>query len=158
MLSRSTPLLLIAAFAGCSSSGGGGASPGDASTVDVSTSSGDASVDAPPTDATNPGTDAGGGIVDAPDESAIPGWTLTWSDEFDGPDGSAIDPTKWKHDVGGTGWGNQELEYYTDGTQNAVQQAGNLVITATTEGASQYQCTYPNNGACSGCSATTSPR
>jgi hypothetical protein len=73
---------------------------------------------------------------------------LTWSDEFDGPDGSAVDPTKWVHDVGGSGWGNQELEYYTDGTQNAVVQGGNLVITATTAGASSYTCSYPSNGPC----------
>jgi beta-glucanase (GH16 family) len=72
----------------------------------------------------------------------LPGWKLTWSDEFNGPDGSAVDPTKWKHDVGGTGWGNNELEYYTDGMQNAVVQGGNLVITATAQGASQYKCSY----------------
>jgi beta-glucanase (GH16 family) len=82
------------------------------------------------------------GLVDAPDEADLPGWTLTWSDEFDGPDGSAVDPTKWTHDVGGTGWGNQEREYYTDGSQNAVQQGGYLVVTATPDGASQYTCWY----------------
>jgi beta-glucanase (GH16 family) len=80
--------------------------------------------------------------------SALPGWVLTWSDEFDGPDGSAVDPTKWVHDVGGSGWGNQELEYYTDGTQNAVVMGGNLVITATTAGASSYNCSYPSSGPC----------
>jgi len=80
--------------------------------------------------------------------SALPGWVLTWSDEFDGPDGSAVDPTKWVHDVGGSGWGNQELEYYTDGTKNAVVMGGNLVITATTAGASSYNCSYPSSGPC----------
>jgi len=68
------------------------------------------------------------------------GWTLTWSDEFDGPDGSPPDPSKWNVEVSGTGGGNKELEYYTP--QNAVVQGGNLVITATTEGASQYSCWY----------------
>jgi beta-glucanase (GH16 family) len=80
--------------------------------------------------------------------TALPGWVLTWSDEFNGPDGSAVDPTKWVHDVGGTGWGNQELEYYTDGTQNAIVTGGNLVITATTAGASGYSCSYPSSGPC----------
>jgi beta-glucanase (GH16 family) len=79
---------------------------------------------------------------------APPGWTLTWSDEFDGADGSAVDASKWVHDVGGSGWGNQELEYYTDATQNAVVQGGNLVITATPTGASTYTCSYPTNGPC----------
>jgi beta-glucanase (GH16 family) len=51
-----------------------------------------------------------------------------------------VDPANWIHDVGGTGWGNAELEYYTSGTQNAVVQGGNLVITATTAGASAYTC------------------
>jgi len=82
---------------------------------------------------------------DAGVDAALPGWTLTWSDEFNGPDGSAADPTKWARDVGGTGWGNQELEYYTDGTANAVVTGGNLVITATTAGAASLSCWY---GAC----------
>jgi beta-glucanase (GH16 family) len=96
------------------------------------------------------GSSSSGGAPDgassrASDAATLPGWTLTWADEFNGADGSAVDPTKWKHDVGGSGWGNNELEYYTDGTQNAVVQGGNLVITATTQGASQYHCSY---GAC----------
>jgi len=52
------------------------------------------------------------------------------------------------HDVGGAGWGNSELEYYTNATQNAVVQGGNLVITATTAGASSYTCSYPSSGPC----------
>ena len=76
----------------------------------------------------------------------LAGWTLTWSDEFNGADGSAVDASKWIHDVGGSGWGNSELEYYTNGTQNAVVQGGNLVITATTAGASSYNCSYPSSG------------
>ena len=55
-------------------------------------------------------------------------WTLVWSDEFDGPNGSAPDPTKWTHDVGGNGWGNNELEYYTTRTENAHLLDGQLVI------------------------------
>lgn len=107
----------------------------------------DASPDATASDASGPDgtTPHDAGVVDAGDsgdDSAIPGWTLTWSDEFNGPDGSPVDATKWTHDVGGSGWGNQEREYYTDGAQNAVQQGGNLVITATPNGASQYSCWY----------------
>jgi beta-glucanase (GH16 family) len=87
---------------------------------------------------------------DAPDAAGSDagdsgGWTLTWSDEFDGPDGSAPDPTKWRNDTGGGGWGNKELEYYTPGTANVVVQGGNLVVTATTVGAAQLHCWY---GAC----------
>ena len=64
---------------------------------------------------------------------ALPGWTLTWSDEFNGPDGSPVDSSKWVSETGGNGWGNQELEYYTARTQNAIQQGGNLVITVLAE-------------------------
>jgi beta-glucanase (GH16 family) len=90
-----------------------------------------------------PGT---GGAVDG--GTTLPGWVLTWSDEFNGPDNSAVDSTKWVYDTGGSGWGNNELEYYTSGTANAVLQGGNLVITATTTGASAFTCSYPSNGPC----------
>jgi beta-glucanase (GH16 family) len=62
-----------------------------------------------------------------------PKWTLTWSDEFNGRDGSAPDPTKWKFDVGGGGWGNKELEGYTARPENVVERGGNLVISARKE-------------------------
>ena len=94
------------------------------------------------------GGTAGPAGADIDGSIARPGWVLIWSDEFNGADGSAVDPTKWAHDVGGSGWGNQELEYYTDGTQNAVVVGGNLVITATTAGASSYNCSYPSSGPC----------
>lgn len=61
------------------------------------------------------------------------GWTLSWSDEFNGPDGSAPDSSKWTYDVGGKGWGNHELECYTNRLQNAQIKGGNLVITAVKE-------------------------
>ncbi len=57
-------------------------------------------------------------------------WTLSWSDEFDGP---MLDTTKWTRETGGGGWGNNELEYYTDREQNARIEGGQLVITAAKE-------------------------
>jgi len=60
-------------------------------------------------------------------------WDLAWSDEFDGSNGSGVDHTKWVVEVGGGGWGNQELEYYTERSQNAHVQEGNLVIQAQRE-------------------------
>jgi beta-glucanase (GH16 family) len=65
--------------------------------------------------------------------SAPPGYTLVWSDEFNSPDGSTPDPAKWNYDLGGEGWGNHELEFYTDHPQNAEINANNLVITAREE-------------------------
>jgi beta-glucanase (GH16 family) len=62
-----------------------------------------------------------------------PSYTLAWSDEFSGPDGSSPDSSKWTYDTGGNGWGNNELEYYTNRAQNAQLKGGNLVITAQKE-------------------------
>lgn len=56
---------------------------------------------------------------------------LVWSDEFNGPAGAAPDPAKWTYDLGGGGWGNDELETYTKTSQNVAQDgAGHLVIRA----------------------------
>jgi beta-glucanase (GH16 family) len=60
-------------------------------------------------------------------------WSLVWSDEFNGADGSAIDQSKWTAEVGGSGWGNHELQYYTTRTDNAFQSGGSLVIKANKE-------------------------
>ena len=64
-------------------------------------------------------------------------WTLSWSDEFNGTSGTQPDATKWSYDLGtGTdGWGNQELQSYTNSTNNiAMDGQGNLVITAIKNG------------------------
>ena len=60
-------------------------------------------------------------------------WVLTWSDEFTGANGSLPDGTKWTYDLGGNGWGNNELESYTSRALNAQVQNGNLVIAALQE-------------------------
>jgi len=61
------------------------------------------------------------------------GWCLTWSDEFDGPSGSAVDSAKWSFDIGGGGWGNRELQSYTNRSANAELQDGALIIRALKE-------------------------
>jgi len=58
------------------------------------------------------------------------GWKLVWSDEFNGPDGSPVDRSKWVLETGSEGWGNEELEYYTDRPANVFLRKGNLVIRA----------------------------
>lgn len=60
-------------------------------------------------------------------------WTLVWRDEFHRPDGSLPDARKWNLETGGNGWGNQELEYYTDRPENVHIEHGHLVITARRE-------------------------
>jgi len=62
-----------------------------------------------------------------------PNWVLTWSDDFNGRSGSAPDSSKWVVESGGSGWGNKELEYYTDRSRNVRQENGHLVIEAIKE-------------------------
>jgi len=54
----------------------------------------------------------------------------TWADEFDGPANTLPDPSKWTYDLGNNnGWGNRELETYTNSLQNVhLDGAGRLVI------------------------------
>jgi len=73
--------------------------------------------------------------VDNPDKSDQ-GFVMVWNDEFEG---DKLDLTKWSYQIGTgsseglTGWGNDELEYYTDRSANVDVKDGNLVITAIKE-------------------------
>jgi beta-glucanase (GH16 family) len=74
-------------------------------------------------------------------EAAVGG--LTWSDEFNGVAGTAPDSGKWVRESGGSGWGNNELQYYTSSTSNAAMDGnGHLVITARKENPAGYGCWY----------------
>jgi beta-glucanase (GH16 family) len=60
------------------------------------------------------------------------GWQLVWHDEFD-RDGPP-DQAKWSYDVGGGGWGNNELQFYTaNRRENARVEQGRLIIEARRE-------------------------
>lgn len=52
--------------------------------------------------------------------------SLIFSDEFDTP--GAPDPAKWGYDLGAGGWGNNEVQYYTNRLDNAVVSNGTLKI------------------------------
>ena len=58
--------------------------------------------------------------------------TVTWSDEFS--NSGAPLSGNWDYDTGGSGWGNNELEYYTNTTNNASVANGILTIAAKREG------------------------
>ena len=58
---------------------------------------------------------------------------LVWQDEFDTE--GAPDPAIWSYDIGigDNGWGNNEMQYYTDRTENITVQNGVLIISAKEE-------------------------
>ncbi len=53
---------------------------------------------------------------------------LVWSDEFDYE--GAPNPEKWGYDIGGHGWGNNELQTYTNSRNNSLVKDGILTIKA----------------------------
>ena len=61
-----------------------------------------------------------------------PDYSLVWSDEFSGTD---LDPGTWNQEIGNgnNGWGNNELEYYTNSAKNTFISNGNLIIEARRE-------------------------
>ncbi len=72
--------------------------------------------------------------IDAVQKLPERSWELTWSDDFDGATGTAPNATKWAFDMGAGGWGNNELQNYTNRPSNiALDGNGNLVITARQE-------------------------
>jgi len=58
------------------------------------------------------------------------GMTLVWADEFNG---NQIDLNNWTHEIGNSGWGNNELQYYTSSSDNSYVSDGNLIIEAKEE-------------------------
>ena len=71
-------------------------------------------------------------------------WRLAWSDEFKGTRGVLPDQRKWTAEVGGWGWGNKELEYYTAEAKNAhLDGRGGLIIKALQETLGpEFKCWY----------------
>ncbi len=84
----------------------------------------------------------GGGGVYTPPPIVDKNWqfetTPVWQDEFNS--GTSPDAAKWIFETGGSGWGNNELQYYTNG-DNAEVTGGNLVITAKKENVSGREYT-----------------
>ena len=66
-------------------------------------------------------------------------WNLTWSEEFGG---TQLDTSHWNFEIGtgNSGWGNNELQYYTASSQNLFLQNGfaHFVARAQPFGTSNY--------------------
>lgn len=56
-------------------------------------------------------------------------WTLFWNDEFE----NSLNEIYWTIETGGNGWGNNELQYYTNRIENVKVENGYLNIIARKE-------------------------
>ena len=66
-------------------------------------------------------------------------WNIVWSDEFNG---TTINASTWTYDTGNnSGWGNNELEYYTGSAQNSYVSNGLLHIVALKQSTNGYNYT-----------------
>lgn len=67
---------------------------------------------------------------DAAPDPGPDGWTnVVYRDDFDAAAGTPVDPDSWSNETGGWGWGNQESQFYTPGSENVSQDGeGNLEI------------------------------
>lgn len=72
--------------------------------------------------------------------NSYPGYTLTWNDEFTG---GKLNEATWNYEMGNGigGWGNNELEYYTNNSKNIFLSEGNLIIEARKEAANGFNYT-----------------
>ena len=74
---------------------------------------------------------------DQSNSEALEEWQLVWADDFEGDSLQTLDTSKWVYDIGrgDNGWGNGELQYYTDRIRNAhMDGSGHLLIRAYREG------------------------
>ncbi|WP_430815117.1 family 16 glycosylhydrolase [Carboxylicivirga sp. RSCT41] len=73
-------------------------------------------------------------VVTVPERS----YEMVWEENFDG---NSLNPDNWTYEVNGSGGGNQELQYYTDRTDNLRVEDGLLTIEARKEEYSGKQYT-----------------
>ncbi|UAM99173.1 family 16 glycosylhydrolase [Polaribacter litorisediminis] len=69
---------------------------------------------------------------------------LAWEDDFN-TDG-APDATKWTYDLGAGGWGNGELQTYTNESENVIVENGSLKIIAKANGAAYTSARLKSQG------------
>ena len=63
------------------------------------------------------------------------GYSLVWNDEFTDDE---IDLTRYRHEMGDHGWGNEELQNYTSSSANSYMEDGKLIIEAIEERPGRY--------------------
>jgi len=74
------------------------------------------------------GSDGGAADGGSNGDASRPGWTLIWSDEFNAANGTGADTTKWNLVNKGDGFGNNELEFYTNRPANAYHDGNGFLV------------------------------
>ena len=80
--------------------------------------------------------------IGIPCAGCTPGMQLVFDDEFSGSAGSMPSSKYWVPEVGGSGWGNSELEYYTPSGNAALDGNGDLAITVRKTTSTNLHCWY----------------
>lgn len=82
-------------------------------------------------------------VFHAPENPAsAQGSVSLFADEFNGRAGT-FDSSKWTAEIGGGGWGNDELQYYTNGAPNVrLDGKGRLEIRAVESQSRDLNCWY----------------
>jgi len=84
-------------------------------------------------------TVTGGFVVTSRSDKAEAALVTNWSDEFNGAAGQTVNGAFWNFNTGGGGWGNNELQVYTNSTNNvSMDGQGNLVINARKTGTNSW--------------------
>lgn len=79
--------------------------------------------------------------IQSDDPNYLDHYQLVWSDEFDE---ETLDNAKWVHETGASGWGNSELQNYTDGDNTSIS-GGTLKITVEKTGSGQNVGDYTSS-------------
>lgn len=109
---------MLASMAGC----GDSSSNTDSSKTESSSSASSSTADSSKADSSK--SDSSAADENTPD---IEGYKLLWSDEFNG---DKLDDSIWSYDPHEPGWTNNELQEYTESTDNVFVKDGKLTLKA----------------------------
>ncbi len=113
---------MTAMLAGCGESSGTAESSAETSKTEESSA-----VEESSTTAAESSEAEESSTADSTGTPALEGYNLLWSDEFDG---DALDDSIWSYDPHEPGWTNEELQEYTESTDNVFTRDGKLVLKA----------------------------
>jgi beta-glucanase (GH16 family) len=122
---------LMASFYACSSDVNGANENEITSSSEIASSSNIEPISSSETVSSSSANNASSNSESSSSSSEVPlDPNLLWADEFNG---TTINTAHWSFEIGNSGWGNNEWEYYTDRAENAYIKDGILHIRAIKE-------------------------